>query len=425
MLGLGETGEELQYLATCVSRGLTCSPWASTCNPRGGTGVEGFVPPSEFELLREEALALGYLYVAAGPLVRSSYRAAEFFMEAMLHRGTVGLDLEPRSYRGRLMAAQIELSKSERARAKPVVKRVDDAKVLPFADELALSLTLDAAMLAWQRRGQLGFFVPVEEWAQVLAAAVAASRPDELIFPGVREGRLALLRGLPLVDYLRQHLGLDGADADFSQSQAGHAAPGTIASAKYRVASAGGGAGAHLPHAVGAALAARALKRPEAILALAGSAAADTDDCHVALNFAAVCAPVVFLSRSERGAAAGQLVKRATGYAIPAEQVSGDDPAALQRRLGDLMGAVAPARGRRFWRSPTPLNALPTWLERLGLAVLAVARARCEEAFREALQGRRPGLASMTLGVFSEPTWPLLAQARELAGEQSVNPEEV
>jgi lipoic acid synthetase len=50
--------------------------------------VERFVPPSEFELLREEALALGYLYVAAGPLVRSSYRAAEFFMEAMLHRGT-------------------------------------------------------------------------------------------------------------------------------------------------------------------------------------------------------------------------------------------------------------------------------------------------------------------------------------------------
>ncbi len=321
------------------------------------------------------------------------------------------------------MAAQIELSKSERARAKPTVKRVDDAKAIPFADDLALSIALDAAMLEWQRRGQLGFFVPVEEWAQVLAAAVAASRPEELIFPGVREGRVALLRGLPLVDYLRQHLGLDGADADPSQSQAGHAAPGTIASAKYRVASAGGGAGAHLPHAVGAALAARALERPEAVMALAGSAAADTDDCHVALNFSAVFrAPVVFLFRGEPG---GQLVRRASGYAIPAEQMSGDDPAAIQRRLGDLMSAARAGKGPAILEVAQPTKRPAELAVELGSAAIAAARARCEEAFKEALRGRRPGLASVTLGVFSEPTWPLLAQARELAGEQPVNPEEV
>ena len=29
---------------------------------------------------------MGFLYVAAGPLVRSSYRAGEFFLEAVIRR---------------------------------------------------------------------------------------------------------------------------------------------------------------------------------------------------------------------------------------------------------------------------------------------------------------------------------------------------
>jgi len=337
------------------------------------------------------------------------------------------------------MAAQVELSKSERGRVKSQAKHAGAAAAPPFAAELALSLALDAAMAAWQRRGQLGFFVPVEEWAQVLAAAVAATRPDELIFPGVREARLAVFRGFPLVDYLRQHLGLDAADSDPARSQAGHAAPGTIASAKYRVASPGGGAGAHLPQAVGAAMAARALKRSEAVVVLAGSAAADTDDCHVALNFAAVFrAPVVFLFRSERGATsehsrltaqAGQITRRASGYAISAEQMSGDDPLALQQRLNDLLGAARAGKGPAILEVTQPTKRPADLIGELsalaGPAALASARARCEEAFQEALQGRRPGLASLTQGVFSEPTWPLLEQAREAAGEQVINPEEV
>jgi len=319
------------------------------------------------------------------------------------------------------MSAQMEASKSERARAKAPAKgsRAGDVSA-PFAAELALSLALDEAMRGWQRGGELGFFIPVDEWAQVLAAAAATPKAEELIFPGAREARLAVFRGLPLAAYLRQHLGLDAAEVDPSQSQAGHAAPGTIASAEHRVASPGGGAGAHLPHAVGAAIAARTLKRREATLALAGAAAADTDDCHVALNFASVFrAPVVFLFRAEREGPAGQLVRRAAGYAIPAQQMSGDDPAAVQRRLGELMEAARQGKGPAILEvaQPAKRSADP--------AALASARRRVEDAFKEARQGRRPSPAALVQGVFTEPTWPLLAQARELAGEPAVSPEEV
>jgi lipoyl synthase len=95
MLGLGETREELtQAFGDLRAAGVDVLTLGQYLQPSDwNLKVERFVPPSEFEQLREEALALGYLYVAAGPLVRSSYRAAEFFMEAMLHRGTMSSKL--------------------------------------------------------------------------------------------------------------------------------------------------------------------------------------------------------------------------------------------------------------------------------------------------------------------------------------------
>jgi lipoic acid synthetase len=52
--------------------------------------VAEFVSPERFEALRQEGLALGFRYVASGPLVRSSYRAAELFLRGELEsRATV------------------------------------------------------------------------------------------------------------------------------------------------------------------------------------------------------------------------------------------------------------------------------------------------------------------------------------------------
>jgi lipoic acid synthetase len=41
--------------------------------------VKRFVPPAEFDALRRTAQAKGFLLVAASPLTRSSYHAAEDF----------------------------------------------------------------------------------------------------------------------------------------------------------------------------------------------------------------------------------------------------------------------------------------------------------------------------------------------------------
>jgi lipoic acid synthetase len=48
--------------------------------------VEEYVTPEVFELWRQRALELGFLYCASGPLVRSSYKAGEAFIENVLKK---------------------------------------------------------------------------------------------------------------------------------------------------------------------------------------------------------------------------------------------------------------------------------------------------------------------------------------------------
>lgn len=48
--------------------------------------VEKYVTPDEFDMWRERALDMGFLYCASGPLVRSSYKAGEAFIENVLRK---------------------------------------------------------------------------------------------------------------------------------------------------------------------------------------------------------------------------------------------------------------------------------------------------------------------------------------------------
>ncbi|KGQ08456.1 Lipoyl synthase [Beauveria bassiana D1-5] len=48
--------------------------------------VEKYITPDEFEMWRQRALDMGFLYVASGPLVRSSYKAGEAFIENVLRK---------------------------------------------------------------------------------------------------------------------------------------------------------------------------------------------------------------------------------------------------------------------------------------------------------------------------------------------------
>lgn len=52
--------------------------------------VAEYVTPDKFEFWRQRALEMGFLYCASGPLVRSSYKAGEAFIENVLKKRRLG-----------------------------------------------------------------------------------------------------------------------------------------------------------------------------------------------------------------------------------------------------------------------------------------------------------------------------------------------
>lgn len=86
MVGLGETEEEVRETMEDLREvGVDFLTLGQYLRPtQRHLEVRHYVPPEQFERYRELGEHLGFLYVAAGPLVRSSYRAGEFFTKSVI-----------------------------------------------------------------------------------------------------------------------------------------------------------------------------------------------------------------------------------------------------------------------------------------------------------------------------------------------------
>ncbi len=82
MVGLGETMEEifetLKEIRDTSADIITVGQYLQPGNDN--TQVEKYYSPEEFELIRAEALRLGFRHAECGPLVRSSYHSSEALM---------------------------------------------------------------------------------------------------------------------------------------------------------------------------------------------------------------------------------------------------------------------------------------------------------------------------------------------------------
>lgn len=87
MVGLGETHEELyQTMQDLRDAGVDILTVGQYLRPsEDHVPVKRYVPPAEFDEIAEEAREIGFLSVASGPFVRSSYNAADVY-EAIRER---------------------------------------------------------------------------------------------------------------------------------------------------------------------------------------------------------------------------------------------------------------------------------------------------------------------------------------------------
>ncbi|KAL0026426.1 hypothetical protein WJX79_009062 [Trebouxia sp. C0005] len=89
MLGCGEQPDEvLHAFRTLRENGVDVVTLGQYMRPtKRHMAVEEYVTPEMFSAYQAEAEKMGFLYVAAGPMVRSSYKAGEFFLQNILREG--------------------------------------------------------------------------------------------------------------------------------------------------------------------------------------------------------------------------------------------------------------------------------------------------------------------------------------------------
>jgi len=217
--------------------------------------------------------------------------------------------------------------------------------------------TVDERMMTLQRQGRIGFYgAATGQEAAALATAYALESTD-WIFPALREAGAMLLRGYPLPTYLSQLFGNSG------DVQKGRQMPSHQMDRRVNQVSWGSCIGTQLPHAVGAAFAARAQGRKDVMVAYMGDGATSSADFHVALNFAAVWkAPVVFVCQNNHWSisiptqgqtAAKSLVSRARGYGMPGVQVDGNDALATFSVMSDAVKRAREGQGPTFIEAET------------------------------------------------------------------------
>jgi pyruvate dehydrogenase E1 component alpha subunit len=208
---------------------------------------------------------------------------------------------------------------------------VDGAAVPDLADEtlvemyrqMKLARHFDQRAVSLQRQGRMGTYPPLagQEGAQIGSAH--ALDDDDWLFPSYREHGAALVRGLTLTRTLRYWMG----------DERGNEIPGdgNIFTIAVPIAT-------QIPHATGAAWAAKLRGDDRAFLCYFGDGATSEGDFHEGLNFAgAFDVPAVFFCNNnqwaisvprERQTAAETLAQKAEAYGFEGVQVDGMDPLA-------------------------------------------------------------------------------------------------
>lgn len=288
---------------------------------------------------------------------------------------------------------------------------------------------VSARMVDLQRGEKVAFHSSCLGEEGVIAAASLAARENDWVFPGTREWGAAIVRGLPVANYMHHAFG-SGQDA-----AKGHSAPDHPPARRYRVAPASGISGAHVPQAVGAAWAAKIKNDDVAAIAIFDVAATSTGDFHNALNFAGVFKPAcVFVcrtggNRSPRPDSFAAARDRAIAYGIASASVDGSDALAVLTIVRAALARAAlsgGAKGATLIEAVTqplaapdadPLVRLKRVLEREKLldaaandAIGREIRAAIDAAVSVAERAGPPATSTIFEDVFAEVPAHLIAQ---------------
>lgn len=188
---------------------------------------------------------------------------------------------------------------------------------------------LDDRMLKLQRAGRVGFVGTATGQEASMIGSAAALKPQDWLWSGLREGGAAVMRGLPLAEYIAQ-MYCNANDTAKGRQMCNHFQhKGTNYPSWSSVI------GTQIPHGVGAAFAAKQRGIDEVHGIYFGDGASSSNGFHSGMNFAAVWkAPCVFALvnngwaisvPARRQTSSENYSVKAQAYGMPAVEVDGND----------------------------------------------------------------------------------------------------
>jgi len=224
-----------------------------------------------------------------------------------------------------------------------LMPELTDAEIWRMYELMVLARSFDERAVALQREGRLGTYPPIrgQEAAQV-GSAFALSWAD-WVFPSFREMGAHLTLGYPIPQLLQY----------WSGDERAQKVPPHLNIFPFCVA-----VGSQIPHAVGAALAARYRRDPAAVVVYFGDGATSKGDFHEAMNMAGVYGlPVLFICQNNQWAisvplkgqtASASLAQKAIAYGFQGVQVDGNDIFAVYRATQQALAKARSGSGPTF-----------------------------------------------------------------------------
>ncbi len=197
---------------------------------------------------------------------------------------------------------------------------------------LILTKTFDDKALKLQRQGRMGTYAPMRGQEACQIGSAFAMQKNDWVFPAFRENGVYMIKGVQPEMLYRYWMG----------DERGMQIPKGINILPVSIT-----VGAHLPHAVGAAMAFNYLGEKNVSIVYFGDGATSEGDFHTALNFAGVYkAPCVFICQNNQWAisvpvkeqtASQTIAQKAIAYGFPGVQVDGNDVFAVYKATNEAV----------------------------------------------------------------------------------------
>jgi pyruvate dehydrogenase E1 component alpha subunit len=321
---------------------------------------------------------------------------------------------------------------------------IDDQTTLTLFRKMVFISIADQRALLLQRQGRFGTYAPIrgQEACQVGSTYVLQKR--DWVFPAFREIGAAVMMGIPLKNFYLYWMG----------NEMGSRSPEGINFMPVSIP-----VGTHIPHAVGAAWAAKIKGEKIVTITYFGDGATSKGDFHEAMNFAGVFkTPTIFFCQNNQFAisvpralqtASKTIAQKAIAYGFDGVQVDGNDlfavitatkeavekarsgggPTLIEGvtfRFGPHTTADDPTKYRTEqevepWKPLDPLVRLRLYLKGKGLWTEEIEKGMAEEAQKEVDQVVKeaeaiptPEVEEIFKYVFKEMTLPLKEQLEYL-----------